>query len=213
MRKKQNASSFKSNKTAESLNEQIIQASEVLLRGGVVAFPTETCYGLAVDPFNISAVKRLYKLKKRDYSKPILILINSEEQLNYCIKDVPAPFQPLIDKYWPGPLTFVFPASSKIPDIVSGGTGSIAIRKSPHFVPNRLIELVENPITATSANLSSEKVALTASDCLTIFGDDIDYIIDNKEKGRDSFSTIVGLANNQLKIFRQGELEIAEITR
>ncbi len=213
MRKKQNSSNCSTKQLDSSLPEQIQQAADVLKKGGTVAFPTETCYGLAVNPFDIAAVKKLYELKGRDYSKPVLILINSDKQLFACTREIPKEYKNLINNYWPGPLTLVFPASEKIPDIISGGTKTIAIRRSSHVIANSLIDAFGLPVTATSANLSSSnKVAQTARDCLTIFTDNIDYIIDNNEKCRDSFSTIVGLSNNQLKILRQGELQLTEMT-
>ena len=210
MRKK--LSEYNSNfRNINSLSKQIEEAVDVLKQGGIIAFPTETSYGLGVDPFNECAVEKLYRLKKRDFSKPILLLIASVHQLTICTDSVPRQYNQLIEKYWPGPLTLIFPASKNIPDILKGGKETIAIRQSPHAVATAIVEKISQPITATSANISNQKPAVTSKDCLTIFGDHIDYIVDNKEKGHDTFSTIVGLVNGQPTVFRDGVLKIPEI--
>lgn len=210
MRKKLNASNSISH-NINSLSKQIEEAVDVLKDGGVVAFPTETSYGLGVDPFNEQAVEKLYRLKKRDFSKPILLLISSSEQLAVCTESVPKQYVKLIEEYWPGPLTLIFPASKNIPDIIKGGKDTIAIRQSPHPVANAIVTSFSQPITATSANISNQKPAVTPKECLTIFGDNIDYIIDNKEKGSNTFSTIIGLVDQKLTVFRDGVLKIPEI--
>ncbi len=210
MRKKQNASSNKP-LNINSLSKQIEEAVDVLRNGGIIAFPTETSYGLGVDPFNKLSVEKLYRLKKRDSSKPILLLIDSAKKLSTCTASVPKQYHSLMSAYWPGPLTLIFPASKNIPEILKGGKDTVAIRQSPHKVANSIVEQFAQPITATSANISNHKPAVSAKECLTIFGNNIDYIIDNNEKGSNTFSTIVGLVDNKLTVFRQGVLTIPEI--
>lgn len=187
----------------------IFQAVNVLRQGGVVAFPTETSYGLAVDPYNLRALQKLYDLKKRDNSKPLLILIDHLSQLKNCVTNIPVLYNYLIEEYWPGPLTLIFPASKELPHLLTGGSNTVAVRQSPHPVASLLVKFSGIPITATSANLSHQPPALCGKECKEIFGDQIDYIIDNGEIGQNTFSTIVGLDGNKLVILRSGQLDLS----
>lgn len=189
---------------------EIFQAVNVLRQGGIVAFPTETCYGLAVDPYNPRALQKLYDLKKRENSKPLLILIDHLSQLKSCVTHIPGPYVPLMDECWPGPLTLIFPASQGLPLLLTGGSGTVAIRRSPHPVACLLVKFSGIPITATSANYSHQTPALSGKECKEIFGDNIDYIIDDGERGQDTFSTIVGLSDTKLVIVRSGQLDLAK---
>lgn len=193
------------------LDKSIGEAIAVIREGGVVAFPTETSYGLAADPYNSLALEKLYALKQRDPAKPILVLVSALEQLSCCIDSSPEKYRPLIDKYWPGPLTLIFPVKDKVfPAELTAGLDTIAIRWSSHPVASGLVEKAGIPLTATSANLSGQRPALTANECRLLFKDKIDYVIDYEEECKDSFSTIVGLKDNGLVIFRAGELDLEE---
>ena len=195
---------------SNSLRMSISQAVNVLKQGGIVAFPTETCYGLAVDPYNSDALRRLYEIKKRGDNKPLLILIDDISQLKQCVTEIPDLYEPLMDEFWPGPLTLIFPAVSELPSLLTGGGATVAIRRSPHPIAKLLVKCAGIPLTATSANLSGEPPALCVSDCREIFGDSVDYIVDIGEIGRDTFSTIVGIEESKLTILRDGVLDLVE---
>ena len=188
----------------------VFQAVNVLRQGGVVAFPTETCYGLAVDPYNPEALRRLYEIKKRGEDKPLLILIDHLSQLKQCVTKIPCLYKSLMDEFWPGPLTLIFPANPELPSLLTGGSSTVAIRRSPHPVASLLVKFSGIPVTATSANLSGEPPALCASDCREIFGNSVDYILDIGEIGKNTFSTIVGIEDNKLTIIRAGVLDLVE---
>jgi len=112
-----------------ALPATIVKAAEVIGRGGIVAFPTETFYGLAVNPFNAGAVRRLFSLKGRAPSKPILVLIDGLERLAEMVQEVPHPFRKLMERFWPGPLTLIFPGREKLPPLLTDGSGGIGGRR------------------------------------------------------------------------------------
>jgi tRNA threonylcarbamoyl adenosine modification protein (Sua5/YciO/YrdC/YwlC family) len=116
----------------DSSTAQLARAVVELQRGGIVAFPTETFYGLAVDPFCRSALVALFELKKRAADKPILVLIDHIEQLSQLVKSIPQQYVPLMERHWPGPLTLIFPAKKSLPVELTGGTGTIGVRISSH---------------------------------------------------------------------------------
>ena len=193
-----------------SLKKSVFQAVNVLRQGGIVAFPTETCYGLAVDPYNPEALRRLYEIKKRGEDKPLLILIDHLSQLKQCVTEIPSLYEPLMEEFWPGPLTLIFPAVPELPSLLTGASSTVAIRRSPHPVASLLVRYAGIPVTATSANLSGEPPALCVSDCREIFGDSVDYILDIGEISTDTFSTIVGIKEGKLIIIRAGVLDLAQ---
>jgi len=195
-----------------SATEQSLDlAVQVLKKGGIVAFPTETYYGLAVDPYNEEAVKKLYRAKRRNSEKPLLLLIANRAQLDSVVEKVPKEYVPLIDTYWPGPLTLVFHAKPKVSRRVTGGTGTIGVRISPHPVAQGLLAKMGTPITATSANLAGAKPAQSATDVVQIFGSSVDLVIDGGDSNGDLCSTIVALKENKLTILRNGQVDLKKI--
>ena len=195
----------------------IIHIVKILRQGGVIAFPTETVYGLGVDIFNEKAVNKLYQLKGRDFNKPLSIFVSSLEMLENYVAEIPPVARELIQKYWAGPLTLVFKASSKVPrSILAGGT-TIGIRMSPHKVINQIVERLGRPITATSANLSGSKAATTAEDVRDYFPCGIHEIIEvPSEVGKVAggiaesvASTVVDISQHDIRILREGTISQA----
>jgi len=196
-----------------ALVSTIASAAEVIGRGGIVAFPTETFYGLAVDPFNGGALRRLFALKVRAPNKPILVLIDGMERLVELVREVPSPYRKLMDRLWPGPLTMIFPGREKLPPLLTDTSGTIGIRWSSHPLATRLAAACGGAITGTSANLSGCPPALTSGDLKKIFPVGLDYIIDGGRTPGGSGSTIIGLGRDreQLRMIRQGVISFAEI--
>jgi len=184
------------------------RAVDVLEDGGVTAFPTETYYGLGVDPFNGEALERLFWVKKRPINMPILLLVDGLEMLHELVEGIPDVYLPLMDKYWPGPLTLLFPARKHLSELLTGGTETIGIRRSPNPLLGRLLQIWGKPITATSANISGEMPATNAAAIAQSFGDSIDYIIDGGNTPGGKCSTILGYTHDGLKLVRQGQLTI-----
>lgn len=185
------------------------QAVAVLKAGGVVAFPTETYYGLAVDPRNEQAVESLFQVKGRVEAKPVLVLIVDPLDLSSLVREVPDEYERLIAKFWPGPLTLVFPAADGVSPRLLGGTGTIGVRISPHPVARRFCRAWGGPITATSANRSGWAPARTAEEVRRQFGDAIDLIIDGGETSGVAGSTVVGLDEGRLRLLRPGLIDFS----
>jgi len=196
---------------SEVLAAAIAGAAEVIGRGGIVAFPTETFYGLAVAPFNGAALSRLFALKRRPPSKPILVLIDGPERLPEMVQEVPPPFRKLMDRFWPGPLTLIFPGRDILPPLLTDDSGSIGIRWSAHPIATRLAAACGGVITGTSANLSGWPPAVTAADLKKIFRAGLDHILDGGRTPGGPGSTIVGLDGERLRLIRKGVISFAEV--
>ncbi|MGB3212652.1 MAG: L-threonylcarbamoyladenylate synthase [Desulforhopalus sp.] len=198
------------NSLRESAGKSFDLAVKHLRQGGVVAFPTETYYGLAVDPDCASAVKQLFLVKKRSADKPLLLLIENIEQLKDVVQEVPEAYRALINKYWPGPLTLVFKAKETVSQKISGNTGTVGIRISPHPVAQELVRRMGKPITATSANISGHPPARSAQEVIAMLGDAVDYLLDGGQTEAGLCSTILGMQDDKLKILRPGAIVFSE---
>jgi len=192
-------------------DHDLARAREVLLAGGVVAFPTETYYGLAVDPFNQVALSRLFALKRRPPDRPVLVLIENRQQLPQLVAEVPPPFEVLMDALWPGALTLVFPGVSTLPAMLTGYSGTIGVRLSSHPVARRLVQAFGAPITATSANFSGQPAAVDAAGVIDQLGPDVDLVLDGGNTPGGLGSTILGFAEGQVHLLRPGVLPFADI--
>jgi len=144
--------------------EIIERAVTVLSHDGLVIYPTDTLYGLGADAFSIEAIEKVYDAKKRDLAKPISIAVSDFEMLA-AVSRIDAPMQEFIERFLPGPVTVVVPARKTIPEILTGGTGTIGIRIPAHGIARQVIEMFDAPITATSANLSGGKDPQTPDEC------------------------------------------------
>ncbi|MGB3224750.1 MAG: L-threonylcarbamoyladenylate synthase [Desulforhopalus sp.] len=192
------------------LSKSLDIAVSHLRNGGIVAFPTETYYGLAVDPDCDLAVKKLFKVKNRSDDKPLLLLIDEKTQLNSIVETIPLVYLPLIKKYWPGALTLIFSAGKSLNRQVTGNTGTVGVRISPHPIAQELVKRMGKPITATSANISGFPPAQTAQDVLEMFGPKIDYIVDGGETDGGLCSTVLTQLQGRLHIIRAGQIELSE---
>ena len=189
------------------LADLLESAVDCLRQGGIVAFPTETYYGLAVDPYNDRALKALFRLKERDFQKPILVLISEMGQLGEIVASVPGLYQPLMKNFWPGPLTLIFPGHKNLSPLLTGGTGTVGVRISSHRIATGFCQKWGKPITATSANISGMEPAKSADQVRAIFGSQIDCIIDGGFTPAGRCSTIVGIRDGCLQLFREGQME------
>jgi L-threonylcarbamoyladenylate synthase len=187
------------------------EAAALLQRGGLIAFPTETYYGLGVDPFNAEALRRLFAVKRRAKNKPVLVLVNNQEQAPLLAADMPDALRLLMSRFWPGPLTLVFPAKKDLPELLTGGTGTVGIRQSPDAAAAKLLAAFGGPITATSANRSGEAAAVTAEDVAAAFGNELDLILDGGRTPGGAGSTLIGWAAQGPRCFREGRISFAEI--
>ena len=192
-------------------DEALAQACAVLQAGGVVAFPTETYYGLAVDPFNPAALSRLFALKGRSADKPVLLIVDNPSQLGSLVAEIPPPFTLLMEKFWPGPLTLVFPGLTSLPELLTGCRGSVGLRVSSHPVARQLVRAFGRPITATSANFSGQPAAVAASDVRGQLGPGVDSILDGGETPGGQGSTLLGYQEGKVCLLRAGIIPFAQI--
>ena len=191
--------------------DSIERAVAEIRRGGIVAFPTETYYGLAVDPFNREAVSRLFAVKRRAPDKPILCLVPDREHLVRLIRTIPACYEPLMDAFWPGPLTLVFAANEEVPVILTGYSGTLGVRVSSHPLAYRLAQAYGGAITATSANYSGQPAAVSAAEVGDQLGPDVDFILDGGDTPGGLGSTLVGLEGEHPVLLRPGVVTVEEI--
>jgi L-threonylcarbamoyladenylate synthase len=200
----------KQRKLTKKVSAKTIQEAVCVIKGGgIVAFPTETYYGLAVDPFNEKSLNRLFEVKKRPFEKAILNLIDTQEKLFLFTENVEDAFLPLMARFWPGPLTLVVKAKAGISPMLACDNGTVGVRISSHPVAQTLCREMGQPITATSANLSGQKAAETAQEVAWQLGAGVDLIIDGGRTPGGKGSTIVGIENNKLKLIRDGVVDFA----
>ena len=185
----------------------VAYAAEQIKSGQVLGMPTDTFYGLAADPFNLRAVERVYEIKSRSRHKPLSLLIESEEQAEMLARDpLPDEFYELARKFWPGPLTIIVPAASRLPLKVTANTGNVALRIPSANIPLSVIRAAGVPITATSANLSGASECTTAAAVRDQLQERISIIVDGGPSPRDVSSTIVDLSEGGWRVLREGAI-------
>lgn len=194
----------------ETKREVIEKALEVLNGGGVIAYPTESFYALGVLATDETAVKRLCRIKNRPANKPLPVIVGDMETLRAVVKSVPLQAEILIEKFWPGPLTIIFEAVIGLPELLTGGSGRIAVRIPGESAALHLSRRVRLPITATSANPSGSAPARSAQEVIDYFGESVDLLIDAGETPGGKPSTIVDATATPLKILRAGKIELQE---
>lgn len=184
------------------------EAVAVLKSGGLVAFPTETVYGLGADAFNENAVLRIFKAKKRPPDNPVIVHISNMDMLSEVSPNIPQRAERLVRELWPGPLTIVIPRSQKIPPVVSAGLETVAVRMPAHNVALDLIECLGSPIAAPSANLSGRPSPTNARDVYEDLGGSIDMIIDAGETFIGVESTVVRVTESRSVVLRPGPVPL-----
>ncbi|HXP71276.1 MAG TPA: L-threonylcarbamoyladenylate synthase [Candidatus Dormibacteraeota bacterium] len=187
-------------------------AADFIRRGRVVGMPTDTFYALSADPFNLSSIEHVFRVKGRAENKALPILVNSIEQAVTLARDLPDSFLVLAHKFWPGALTLVVEATHRLPLKVTGNTGRVALRWPDSRIASALIEAVHGPITGTSANLSGFPSCTNASQIVKQLGERLPLILDSGDTGAIMASTIVRISGNEWTIVREGAIPESEIT-
>ncbi len=192
---------------------QIDYVVQSLNSGNVVALPTDTFYGLAVDPVNLHAVDRIYDIKTRARHKPLSLLIADVAQAYEHARFLDSAFDRLAEKFWPGPLTLVVKAGSRLPLRVTANTGNLALRVPEAAICRAVVERLGLPITATSANLSGRPECTHAFGVMDQLGDQIPLIVDGGSTARSVPTTIVDLSGggSSWMILREGAIPTHEI--
>lgn len=188
-------------------------AAELLQKGELVAFPTETVYGLGACLFNESALHSIFAAKRRPIDNPLIVHICSLEQVREIARDIPDTFFPLAQAFFPGPLTLILKRASHVPACVSAGLDTIAVRMPAHFVARELIRHVKQPIAAPSANLSGKPSATLAKHVLEDFDGKISAVIDGGQTELGIESTVLNLTEEIPILMRPGSIEKEEIEK
>lgn len=185
----------------------------ILQSGGVIAFPTDTVWGLGCLPSNKQAVKKIYQIKHRESQKPLILMSHQITHLwDYVQRPIPPAAQQLADKYFPGALTLVLDKSIKTPDFITSNMPTVGIRIPNNNTVHQICQSIDGHVLATtSANISGEPPALTYQEVVKTLGNQVDFIIPSQDIVSAQASTVVGFHEGTPIVFRQGEIIISDI--
>lgn len=203
----------KADNLSEQIALQIDRATEIIKAGGIVAFPTDTVYGLGADAFNSKATERVYKVKQRSHRLPLPILLADATQVAAVVDSVSEIAQILMRYFWPGGLTLVLPKATSLSDSITAGGNKVAIRIPNHIVPCTIIRRLGIPIIGTSANISDRPSAVTAQEVKAQLGSEIDLIIDGGDCPGGLESTVVDVTGETPVVLRRGIIPEDEVKR
>ena len=198
-------------KLAGILHEQVRVGVGLLRDGGVVAIPTDTLYGLAACAFDARAVRRVFTLKGRPRGMALPLLLAEPDDIGRYASHVSDPTWALVERFMPGPLTLVLRKAPHIPDVVTAGMDTVALRVPDHPVPRALARALGAPITGTSANRSGQPALETAEAVRDEFGDDLDYVIDDDGTPCGLASTLLDLSGDLPRVLRPGAIALSKL--
>lgn len=188
--------------------EALREATAILRGGGLVAFPTETFYGLGADALNPLALARVFSVKGRPESKPLLALVDSVAMVETLVSEIPAGAVALMARHWPGALTLVLKAAGRVPDGLTAGTGTVAVRMPGHPVALELVRAARFPVTAPSANPSGAEPPTTALAVRRYFEGAVDLILDAGSTAGGTGSTIADCTVWPPRVLRRGPVAL-----
>jgi len=189
------------------------ESARILKGGGIVSFPTETVYALGGDAYNQEVVARIYRIKRRDRSKPLSVFLKNAREVRKVVDFISQDAQRLMELFWPGPLTLVFKSSSPKLSWVLAGGDKLGIRVSPSKLVYRILEEAGVPITATSANPSGKKSCVAANRVFYFFNGRIDLILDAGRSKVFLPSTVLDVSGEEVSLIRQGHIPVEEIRK
>jgi L-threonylcarbamoyladenylate synthase len=190
-----------------SIERVLLKAVEVLKSGGIISYPTETYYGLGVKFDLEGSLEKLYAIKQRPRAKAMPLIIGKSEQLPSVTDSISIAAKALINRFWPGPLTLLFPAKENLSQFITAGTGKVAVRMPGESFALALAGIAGFPITATSANPSGLPPADNAETAMRYFGSDVDLIINAGPTPGGIPSTIVDTTGDTVRIMREGVIK------
>lgn len=195
----------------EANEENLARAAEILRAGEIVAFPTETVYGLGADALNADAVRKIFKLKRRPADHPVIVHLQNMAQLEQYVREIPQSAHQLAEKFWPGPLTLILKRAANVPDAVTGGQDTVGLRVPAHPVAQALLAAFGGALAAPSANKFGKISPTRAAHISRDFGFDAPMILDGDTPGVGIESTIVDLSGEQPALLRPGAIGAAAI--
>jgi len=189
----------------------IHKAAQALQQGNVVAFPTETVYGLGANALNAEAVAKIFEIKQRPFFDPLIVHVDSHDMVQQVVATVPDIALRCMEAFWPGPLTLVLPKSNNIPEIVTAGLDTVAVRMPQHEVAQKLIQASGVPIAAPSANPFGYLSPTTAEHVAKQLGDKVEIILDGGQCPVGVESTIIKIEHDAITLLRHGGIPLEEI--
>jgi len=192
--------------------ENLARIAAIIAGGGVIAFRTDTFYGLGADPFNASAVQKIRELKGREDDKPILAVISHAKEIDRLISHRSQAFNDLTERFWPGALTIIGRAASNLSDELTARTKTVGVRLPDDDKVRALIEACGGALTATSANVSGQPPARFAAEVESYFGQRIDLIVDGGATTSESPSTVIDATADEIKLVREGLIPWSEVS-
>ena len=191
--------------------ESLSEAAAVIKQGGVIVFPTRCLYGLGADAMNPDAVERIIEIKQRPQDNPILVLIDSENQLEMLVEKIPPTADAIMEAFWPGRVTLVFDARDTLPDSLTAQSGKIGVRLPGHPVAAAMVRQVKGPLTGTSANLSGRPGCYRLPDLDPQIAGQVDLVLDAGALQGGVGSTVVDVTEEPPRILREGEVTAGQI--
>ena len=196
-----------------SIEQQIELAVEILERGGIVAYPTDTVYGLGANPANEQAIDKIYRVKRRSRELPLPLLLADVSDLTKVASIVPDIAWQLAERFLPGGLTLVLKKSHRVPVSVAAGGDTIAVRIPDHPIPTALIRRLGVPLVGTSANVSGKPSPVTADEVFEQLGEEVDLVIDGGRCPGGIESTVIDISGENPTIVREGIVSLEDITK
>jgi L-threonylcarbamoyladenylate synthase len=187
------------------------EAAQIIAKGGIIAFRTDTFYGLGADPFDRNAVQRIKQLKGGEDRKPMLVIVSDREQVGRFISELSPAFDLLARTFWPGPLTLIGRAAPEIPEEITAGTETIGVRLPGDDTVRMFVQSCGGALTATSANPSHQEPAKTAQEVSSYFSDAIDLIVDGGAARTNQPSTVVDVCGVEPRLIREGVISWLQI--
>ncbi len=200
----------------ENPSEEVVaRAAEMVRQGRVIAIPTDALYALVADPLNLNAVAKVFQAKGREPNRSLPLLVADLLMAEELAAELPPRFYLLARHYWPGPLTLIVPASAKVPLKVTGNTGRLALRQSKSRLANRLLEILEQPLICTSANISGQPTCRSGIEVFGVMDGRVDLVLDGG-LCVGAGATTVDVTEPWWRIIREGaipEKELAEVLK
>lgn len=193
--------------------DNLKEPAQIIKKGGIVIFPTETVYGIGTNGLDENAIKKLYEVKQRPLNKPISLLVNNIEMVEKIAKNITEVEYKLMERFFPGPLTIILEKRDIVPDILTSNTNTIGIRMPSGEIAKKLIEFAGVPIATSSSNISGRPSGTNITDIKKDFEGKVDCFIDNGESELGIPSTVIRIIDNIPHILRQGAISEEEIRK
>ena len=194
-------------------NNKLKEVAQIIKKGGIVIFPTETVYGIGANGLDEKAIKKLYDIKQRPTNKPISLLVANIEMINEIAKDITDIEYKIMEAFFPGPLTIILNKKDKVPNIVSANQNTIGVRMPSEIIARKIIEYANVPIATPSANISGKPSGTNVETIMKDFKGKIDCVVDSGDSKIGVASTIVKVINGKVHILREGSITKEQIEK